>query len=122
MGIRSSCLSRRSRPTGRPAQFRVTRIGISGAGLDIIPVKVLPNDEAFGMIYLRKANSDLVNHCKCADGYHPSKPGDAEIREWVEDMSSFLEGIEPGQRYVYLDGLVVPVDVDTQLCRAMSKV
>ncbi|MBL9173343.1 MAG: hypothetical protein JNL10_07410 [Verrucomicrobiales bacterium] len=116
------------------------------------------------MIYLRKANSDVVNHCKCADGYvsapaqmdcpwcgcgwlftcsdcrkaftfaeavevdftleemarrdfqHWNRPGTApraeDIQGWVDFMQTFLRGVEAGQRYVYLDGVVIPTDVD----------
>lgn len=116
------------------------------------------------MIYLRKANSDVIDHCKCADGYvsapgqldcpwcgcgwlfscsrcrkaftfaeavevdfsleemarrdiqhsNPTGPGPSaqDIQSWVEFMQLLLRDIEAGQRYVYLDGVVVRTDAD----------
>lgn len=116
------------------------------------------------MIYLRKANSNVVNHCKCADGYisapgqmdcpwcgcgwlftcsdcrkaltfaegvevdftleemalrdlqHWNRAGTApsaeDIQGWVDFMRTFLQGVELGRRYVYLDGVVIPTDAD----------
>ena len=116
------------------------------------------------MIYLRKANSDVINHCKCADGYisapgqmdcpwcgcgwlftcsvcrkaftfaeavevdftleemaqrdlqHWRRAGTApsaeDIQGWVDFMRAFLRGVVAGQRYVYLDGVVIPTDAE----------
>jgi hypothetical protein len=34
------------------------------------------------------------------------KPG--QVEEWVEFMKILLKGIRPGEKYVYLDGWVIP--------------
>jgi len=38
------------------------------------------------------------------------EPGLEEVADWVRAMVDFLNGIEVGQEYVYLDGAVLPVD------------
>jgi hypothetical protein len=116
------------------------------------------------MIYLRKANNDLISHCECAEGYisaprqmdcpwcgcgwlftcsecrkaftfaeavevdfsleemarrdvrHWSRagtqPSEEDVRSWVEFMGVFLRGAKLGNRYVYFDSYVVPVDAN----------
>lgn len=116
------------------------------------------------MIYLRKANDDLISHCKCGDGYisapaqmdcpwcgcgwlficsecrkaftfaeavevdfsleemaerdlqrvEPAgkQPSEEDVKSWVEFMGMFLRGAQAGQRYVYFDSYIVPIDAD----------
>lgn len=40
------------------------------------------------------------------------KPSSVEIQERMEYLEWFLEEIEPGRQYVYLDGVVIPADAD----------
>lgn len=39
-------------------------------------------------------------------------PEPNEIGEWIEFMKVFLKGITRGQRYVYLDGYVIPTTAE----------
>jgi hypothetical protein len=116
------------------------------------------------MIYLRKANNDLISHCKCADAYisapgqmdcpwcgcgwlftcsHCRKaftfaeavevdfsleqmarrdfqhlerphwqPSEEDLKSWIDFMGIFLRRAQVGQRYVYFDGYIIPVDAD----------
>ena len=41
-----------------------------------------------------------------------AKATDEEVKAAVEFMTIFLDCLELGQRYVYLDGYVIPVDAD----------
>ena len=34
-----------------------------------------------------------------------------DVNSWIVDMQSLLVGIEPGRRYVFLDGTILPADV-----------
>ena len=47
-----------------------------------------------------------------ADDLHGmgGKWGDDALHDWVISMSELLKGVEPGQRYVYLDGWFLPAD------------
>lgn len=49
------------------------------------------------------ARQDLVN-------LGIKKPGAAQIKEHAEAMQALMAKVQVGQRYVYLDGILVPVD------------
>jgi hypothetical protein len=115
-------------------------------------------------LYLRKANDDLVSHCRCpktdalitapsqrdcpwcgcgwlficshcrkaftfaeavevkesweqtADrairGLFQREPEPGQVEEWVGLMKILLKGIRPGEKYVYLDGWVIPTSAE----------
>jgi hypothetical protein len=115
-------------------------------------------------LYLRKANDDLVSHCKCdkadalitnpcqmgcpwcgcgwlficgrcrkaftfAEGIEVAEswketgertvralfrrePEPGEVKDWIAWMKILLEGFEPGERYVYFDGHVIPTTAE----------
>jgi hypothetical protein len=115
-------------------------------------------------LYLRKANDDLVSHCRCAKadalitapsqmdcpwcgcgwlficsrcrkaftfaeaveveesweetadrairGLFQREPEPGQVEEWVGFMKILLKGIRPGEKYVYLDGWVIPTNAE----------
>jgi hypothetical protein len=43
-------------------------------------------------------------------GLFQSEPEPGQVEEWVEFMNILLKGIRPGEKYVYLDGWVIPTN------------
>lgn len=49
------------------------------------------------------AREDIRNSWK-------EEPADDVVADWVEEMQHILHDIQPGERYVILDGAVIPAD------------
>jgi len=45
-------------------------------------------------------------------GRFDSEPDSDDVAEWIEGMTILLKGIRRGQKYVYLDGWIIPTNAD----------
>lgn len=46
------------------------------------------------------------------NGGWEEKPSKNSVKLWITAMKAFLEDVEPGQTYVYLDGYMIPIDAE----------